>query len=130
MSSANSQTPPGQASPEPEVADATRRTRLAEERTFLAWWRTGLTAIAVGVATGGIAPKLVGETRWAYVGLGCAFALIGAVVLGYGYRRHTAAHRAIARGEFAAPDDRFLLFLSACAGALGVLTAILLLFSL
>ncbi|HEX6762590.1 MAG TPA: DUF202 domain-containing protein [Gaiellaceae bacterium] len=25
------------------VEDATRRTRLANERTYLAWWRTGLT---------------------------------------------------------------------------------------
>jgi putative membrane protein len=83
----------------------------------------------VGVATGGIAPKLVGEARWAYVGLGCGFALIGALVLAYGYRRHTAVERALARGEFAYPDDRMLLF-SAAAGALGVLTAILLLFSL
>jgi uncharacterized membrane protein YidH (DUF202 family) len=25
-----------------QVSDATRRTRLANERTYLAWWRTGL----------------------------------------------------------------------------------------
>ena len=31
------------------LADATRRTRLANERTFLAWLRGGLTSIAVGV---------------------------------------------------------------------------------
>ena len=29
------------------VEDATRRTRLASERTYLAWWRTGLTTLAV-----------------------------------------------------------------------------------
>jgi putative membrane protein len=32
---------------EPELEDATRRTRLANERTYLAWWRSGLTALAV-----------------------------------------------------------------------------------
>ena len=31
------------------VEDATRRTRLANERTYLAWWRTGLAALAVGL---------------------------------------------------------------------------------
>ncbi len=30
-----------------EIADATRRTRLANERTELAWWRTGLAAIVI-----------------------------------------------------------------------------------
>jgi uncharacterized membrane protein YidH (DUF202 family) len=29
------------------VQDAIRRTRLANERTYLAWWRSGLTALAV-----------------------------------------------------------------------------------
>ena len=35
--------------------DATRRTRLANERTYLAWWRTGLTAFAVSFGAGRIA---------------------------------------------------------------------------
>ena len=29
-----------------DVVDATRRTRLAVERTYLAWWRSALTAFA------------------------------------------------------------------------------------
>jgi uncharacterized membrane protein YidH (DUF202 family) len=33
-----------------EGADAVRRTRLANERTYLAWWRTALTAFAVSIA--------------------------------------------------------------------------------
>ena len=35
-----------------ETIDASRRTRLASERTELAWWRTGLTALAfaLGIA--------------------------------------------------------------------------------
>jgi polyphosphate glucokinase len=32
----------------PGVEDAARRTRLANELTYFAWWRTGLTALAVG----------------------------------------------------------------------------------
>jgi putative membrane protein len=45
-----------------EARDATRRTRLASERTYLAWWRTGLTTLAVSVGTGKIVPELSGET--------------------------------------------------------------------
>ncbi|MGZ5314068.1 MAG: DUF202 domain-containing protein, partial [Solirubrobacterales bacterium] len=41
-----------------EARDATRRTRLANERTQLAWWRTGLTALAVAVGIGRVIPEL------------------------------------------------------------------------
>ncbi len=40
-----------------EVVDATRRTLLASERTELAWWRTGLTALAVALAVGRVIPE-------------------------------------------------------------------------
>ncbi len=39
------------------LEDATRRTRLANERTYLAWWRSGLTALAVGLAAGKLVPE-------------------------------------------------------------------------
>ena len=35
-----------------ETKDAAKRTRLANERTYLAWWRTGLTSIAVCIGLG------------------------------------------------------------------------------
>jgi putative membrane protein len=35
-----------------DAQDATRRTLLANERTYLAWWRTGLTSLAVSLAAG------------------------------------------------------------------------------
>jgi uncharacterized membrane protein YidH (DUF202 family) len=41
---------------EPEPVDASRRTRLANERTYLAWMRTSLTALAVAVGAGKIVP--------------------------------------------------------------------------
>jgi inner membrane protein YidH len=113
-----------------ETADAVRRTRLAGERTYLAWWRTGLTAIAVGIGTGGIAPKLVGEERWAYVGVGVGFAALGVAFLGYGLMRQLAVERAIATGGYAYPSPRALLALTAAAVILGALTVVLLLFSL
>src|ERR1043166_8707504 len=45
-----------------EARDATRRTRLASERTYLAWWRTGLTAFAVAFGAGRVVPELTGGT--------------------------------------------------------------------
>jgi inner membrane protein YidH len=44
---------------DPELADVTRRTRLAAERTWLAWWRTGIAASAAALAVGGLVPQLV-----------------------------------------------------------------------
>ena len=41
-----------------EAQDAMRRTRLAVERTYLAWWRTGLTTFAVSLAAGKLVPEL------------------------------------------------------------------------
>ena len=54
-----------------ESGDATRRTRLAGERTQLAWWRTGLTSLAVGVGIGRVVPELNDSLdKTAYVALG------------------------------------------------------------
>ena len=47
--------------PHEDVVDATRRTRLASERTYLAWWRTALAAFAVSLGVGKIVPELTGE---------------------------------------------------------------------
>ena len=44
--------------PSAEDVDATRRTYLASERTELAWWRTGLTALAVALGVGRVVPGL------------------------------------------------------------------------
>jgi putative membrane protein len=137
-SSASTPTTPGRASPKPEAdeiraaetADALRRTRLASERTYLAWWRTGLTAVAVGIGAGGIAPKLVGGERWAYVAVGCGYAALGIASLGYGLYRQLVVDRRIAEGGFASADPRVLAALSAAGALLAVLTIVLLVTSL
>jgi len=113
-----------------ETVDASRRTRLATERTYLAWWRTGLTAIAVGVGTGGIAPKLAGERHWAYVAVGTGFAALGVALLAYGLRRQIEVDRAVAEGRFAPPDARALAVLTIVATVLGTVTVVLLLSTL
>jgi uncharacterized membrane protein YidH (DUF202 family) len=66
-----------------ETVDATRRTRLASERTELAWWRTGLTALAVALAVGRVIPSLdPNSAQWPYDIAGICFALYGLVAVG------------------------------------------------
>ncbi len=91
-----------QAGPEPvEAVDATRRTLLASERTELAWWRTGLTGLAVALAVGRIVPGLDGSPqRWPYVIAGVCFALYGIAVIAYGSARRRAVETALIEGRF------------------------------
>jgi putative membrane protein len=84
-----------------EVEDATRRTRLANERTQLAWWRTGLTALAVGLAAGRIVPELAGGVTWPFQLLGVGYAVLGCVFILYGQVRGEHVRRALERGDWA-----------------------------
>ncbi len=104
-----------------EAGDATRRTRLANERTYLAWWRTGLTALAVSLGAGRLIPALTAGSQWPYTVVGAAFALIGVVFIGYASVRHRQVERALARGEFAGPDDRLTGALAVVGVVLGLL---------
>jgi len=118
--------------PEPtqdEVVDATRRTRLAAERTELAWWRTGLKALAVALGVGRVVPELDRVLpRWPYVIAGVGFAVWGIVALAYGSARARSIDAALDRGGFREPPAWILLALTWGGAALGVLTALLILF--
>ncbi len=83
-----------------EVQDATRRTRLATERTYLAWWRTGLTTFAVAVGAGKLVPELSSGASWPFEVLGAAFALTGVLCIGYAYVRQKRVDQALARGDY------------------------------
>jgi Predicted membrane protein len=86
--------------PPPEGWDAIRRTRLAAERTELAWWRTALTSIAVAVGVGRVVPELSGTTtEWPYVVVGIGWALYAVALFGYGSIRSRRVELAVDRGE-------------------------------
>ena len=70
-----------------EIRDAARRTRLANERTFLAWWRTGLTSIAVAVGLGRIVPGVSHSTSWPYEAVGTGYGALGICFMAIGYLR-------------------------------------------
>jgi putative membrane protein len=105
-----------------EALDADRRTRLANERTFLAWLRSGLTAFAVSLAVGGIVPRLVDRTSWPFVASGVAFALYGVAMILVGAQRGRAVERAISGGGYAPLPDLTLVALAVGGAVLGLAT--------
>lgn len=115
---------PGDERPAP-AGDATRRTHLANERTYLAWWRTGLAALASGVGIGRLVPSLTHQTRWPYAVLGAGFAVVGIVTIAYGLVRQRAVEDAVSKGEFAYPRERVLVALTVAGVALGTLLLVL-----
>jgi inner membrane protein YidH len=110
-----------------EAGDATRRTRLANERTYLAWWRTGLTAFAVSIGSGKLVPALASGTTWPYTAIGIGFAVVGIFCSAYAFWRYRAVEEAISRGEFAQPGERLVAMLSGLGAAIGALLVVVLL---
>jgi putative membrane protein len=110
-----------------EAGDATRRTRLANERTYLAWWRTGLTAFAVSIGSGKLVPALTSGTTWPYTAIGIGFAAVGVFCSAYAFWRYREVEEAISRGEFAQPAERLVAVLSGLGAAIGALLVVVLL---
>lgn len=81
--------------------DASRRTFLAEERTFLSWLRSGLAAIAVSLAVGRLLPELLDEDRAVYRWLGVGYGLLGVFLVTYGAVRLRVVERHLRSGGFA-----------------------------
>ena len=109
-----------------DAGDATRRTRLANERTYLAWWRTGLTSFAVSIGSGKLVPALATGATWPYTAIGIGFAIVGIFCSGYAFWRYRAVEEAISRGAFAHPGDRLVALLSGLGSALGIVLVVVL----
>ncbi len=111
-----------------ELVDASRRTYMAGERTQLAWWRTGLTALAVALGVGRVVPELDrSAARWPYVVAGVGFAIWGILALAYGTANREAIQRALREGRFHEGPTWPLRTLTVAGIALGLLTALLIL---
>jgi putative membrane protein len=105
--------------------DVTRRTRLAAERTWLAWWRSGIATATAAVAVGGVVPSLVGGERTPYVVLGAGYAVLAvAVFLAAGMRR-MQVERALARGEFEEVGEWPVMVMTAIALLLALGTLVI-----
>ena len=114
----------------PRTKDASRRTWLALERTQLAWWRTGLTALAVGIGIGRVVPELQhSETQWPFVLVGVAFAVYGITLIVYGAARERYLAADLERGANRLSHASFDLLLAGFGAALGIATALLIAFA-
>jgi putative membrane protein len=114
---------------ETETRDAARRTRLANERTYLAWWRTGLTSLAVCVALGRVVPGVSDVTAWPYQVVGAAYGIVGIGFILVAHVRVRMVERAVDRGDFARLDDRLATIMLAVGVALGAATVALVVFA-
>lgn len=104
---------------------AIRDTQLAGERTFLAWWRTGVAAIIAAIAVGKLLPVLTDRGETLSVILGVGFAVVGAAAIGYGWHRHASIEDALARGEFSASDKRVTLAFSVAGIVLALMAIVI-----
>ncbi len=108
--------------------DASRRTHLANERTYLAWWRSGLAAIALAVAIGAVLPQLSdGDSDTGLVGVGVGFGVLGVAVVIYGAVRERVVARALAAGGYEPLPARATVALAAAAALLGIAAVVVVL---
>ena len=110
------------------TGDASRRTWLAGERTFLAWSRNGLGALAVAIAMGRIVPGLGNsDYRWLYTVAGISYAVLGMAFIVYGFHRQRNLGELIGKGGFQKLPPVVAGSIAAYGVALGLLTIALLL---
>jgi putative membrane protein len=126
-SSATPRTPPEL--DETGVVDATRRTRLANERTYLAWWRTGLTSLAAAVGIGRLVPDVSNLTRWPYEVVGAGFGVLGLVFIWLGFVRARAVEAALDRGTFPSLGVRLPLALLVAGLVMGGAVIVVVIFA-
>jgi putative membrane protein len=117
--------PPADQAPDRQNRDVTRRTWLAAERTWLAWWRTGIAVAAVSIAVGRFLPGLTRGDRWPYRVLGLGYALLAIAILVVGAVRQRRGADALRRGDYDELASPVVMWMTAAAVALSVMTFVL-----
>ena len=106
-------------------AGAPRRTHLAAERTWLAWWRTGLAASAAAIGVGRLVPELIPGASWPYVVLGCAYAVLGLALMCAAGVRQARVRDALARDDFEELSDGWVLAFTVAGVLITLFTLVL-----
>jgi putative membrane protein len=105
---------------EAELTEASRRTRLAAERTWLAWWRTGLGATAVAVGVGRILPGLSSGASWPLRVLGLGYGLLAVAILTIGGVRQARVSQALRLGRYDELSSQLVMLLTITAVVLAL----------
>jgi putative membrane protein len=71
---------------------------MAAERTWLAWWRSALVAIAGALGVGRLAPQLLHVAAWPYVLLGIGYTVLAIGLIAVGAYRQRNLQRALTSG--------------------------------
>jgi putative membrane protein len=100
--------------------DSRARTHLANERTFLAWLRTGLSLMAVGLAAAGFLPvDLVPGLPYVRA-FAALLVLSGTIMVLYGASRYVRAYKEIETGSYD-PAGTAIVTIAAIISLIGVL---------
>jgi putative membrane protein len=109
----------------PAELDQARRTSMAAERTWLAWWRSALAASAGALAVGRLAPELLDVAPWPYILLGCGYASLAVGLLLVGARRQRDLEHALRTGGHLPLPFRVVGVFTIGGVALAVMTVVL-----
>ena len=109
----------------PSELDQARRTSMAAERTWLAWWRSALAASAGALGVGRLAPEVLDVAPWPYVLLGCAYAALAIGLLVLGALRQRDLEHALRTGGHVPLPFRTVGIFTAGGIALAILTVVL-----
>ncbi|MFL4949875.1 YidH family protein [Streptomyces sp. MMS24-I31] len=90
--------------PEPNTGSRARD-HLANERTYLAWLRTGISMAALGVAVA----KLIGDRGVRAVVAGILLVIAGLLLSIYGTMRYRSVGRQLEAGVFAPARSRIVI---------------------
>jgi putative membrane protein len=110
---------------DPSELDQARRTSMAAERTWLAWWRTALAATAGALAVGRLAPEVLHVAPWPYIVLGCGYASLAVGLLLTGAQRQRELEHALRTGGHVPLRFRTVSLFTVGGIALAVLTVVL-----
>ena len=110
--------------PSPDL-DQARRTSMAAERTWLAWWRTALAASAGALAVGRFAPELLEVATWPYIVLGCGYAGLAIALLFMGASRQRDLERAMREGRHVPLGFGAVRFFTIGGVVLAIMTVVL-----
>jgi inner membrane protein YidH len=108
--------------------EQSRRTMMLNvERTWLAWWRTGLVSAAAAVGLGRVAPEVLDGHDWPYVVIGTGYAVLAVVLLVLGGIRQRSLTRELREGRFPDLSGRWVAAITVAGAGLAVITMLLVL---